>query len=132
MKQSVAIFCAIAFSAVFTSAFATDSDAPQDSTVKPMAVEASKMRSGDITPMKTQCYTNDPACAGVAHFQNDDASRYVGCSVYFNNGTSGQSNFVLPPKQSHDLHVRYSDTYACVYGNNAPPNNAQRYYIWVR
>lgn len=80
--------------------------------------------------LHTNCYTNQQGCAGVAWFYGNGNT--VSCSVYFNNGSSGQSNFVIPNGQSHGIHVQYRDTYACVWGGNGVPNGTPRNYIFVK
>ena len=118
---------------LFTStAFADEpvktQDSPESTKVVPKDKSSAKVRT-----MRTACWTNVVDCAGVAEFVNNNA-REIGCSVYWNNGASGQSNFRLPPGQKHAYSgVRYNDTYACVWAEQAPPpSGTQRSYIWIK
>lgn len=80
--------------------------------------------------LKGACWTNTPNCAGVAYFVNN-SGQTGSCTVYFNNGAQGVSNFVLRPGEQHGIQVRTGDTYACVPGSSGVSPTTQRYYIWV-
>jgi hypothetical protein len=101
------------------------------------ATEADIKATQSSPPMKpgarilqTNCYTNQQGCAGVAWFYGNGNT--VSCSVYFNNGGSGQSNFVIPNGQNHGIHVQYGDTAACVWGRDGVPNGTPRKWIYVK
>jgi hypothetical protein len=85
---------------------------------------------GAIKPMRTHCYTNATDYAGSAPF--DPAGNDWSCTVFWNNGANGHSNFTLrvgnPPNYEN---VRYNDTAACVPGLNGGSETANRYWIWV-
>lgn len=66
----------------------------------------------------------------MAHFQAPGNSA-VSCTVWFGDGAQGQSNFVMPAGQGHDIHVRYGDTRSCVFGSGGVPAGTQRYFVWV-
>jgi hypothetical protein len=86
----------------------------------------------DFSTLRTNCYTNVRDCAGLATWRNTDA-RAVSCSVWWNNGANGRSNFVLLPGQTAGYHVRFNDTTSCVWiEQGPPPPGAQRYYIYVQ
>src|ERR1700740_2874942 len=82
-----------------------------------------------IKPMITHCFTNVVNCAGTAPF--DPAGNDWSCTVFWNNGANGHSNFTLraggPPNYEN---VRYNDTAACVPGLNGGSEGASRYWIW--
>jgi hypothetical protein len=81
--------------------------------------------------LKGACWTNTANCAGLATWKNNYA-QFVSCTIYWNNGASGVSNFVLRPNgDSATYHVRTGDTTACAWGNGGVPAGAQRYFIWV-
>ena len=86
----------------------------------------------ELSILRTNCYTNVRDCAGLAHFKNKDATG-IGCTIWWNNGAQGRSNFVLEPGGTHAVHVRYNDTMSCVWKNQAPPaDTVSRYYILVQ
>jgi uncharacterized protein YgiB involved in biofilm formation len=82
-----------------------------------------------ISPMRTNCYTNVQDCAGVSPF-NAGSSDWS-CTIFWNNGTNGHSNFTIRSGASSPHQVRYNDTSACVAGLNGGSENASRSYIWV-
>lgn len=81
--------------------------------------------------IRTHCWTNARDCAGLAVFINRSSTQYVSCSVYFDNGRRGISNFVIEPKHDHKIHVRGGDTQACVAGRDGVPVQTRRSWIWV-
>lgn len=102
--------------------------AQQEKEIKP----APAPKTLKIKPLRTNCYTSDSDCAGVAYFQNSDARR-VGCTIWFNNGSAGRSNWQYGPKETHTIQVRYGDTFSCVWAEQAPPaESVARSWIYVR
>lgn len=132
MDRSKAVFCILLLSLFIGSASAADTAPTQTGAIQEKLFDPKAVPPKDVKPQMTNCYTNQAGCDGVAYFDNNGGSQNKACSVYFGNGAQGQSNFVMPPNQWHGIHVRTGDTYACVWGNNQPPNNAQRSYIFVR
>lgn len=76
------------------------------------------------------CYTNQPGCAGTAYFQ---LAYDANCTIWYDDGTRGHSNFRIYANQPHPEPTRYYDTHACLdarYGRS-PDYNGNRYYLWV-
>ncbi len=113
------------------TAIAADEPFPtQDSDIAPLA--APTPGDGKIAVMQTACYTNVKDCSGRAVWRNT-YGRTIGCSVFWNNGGSGRSNFVIKPNETATYTVRYNDTTACVWVEQAPvPESAKRSYIYVK
>lgn len=87
--------------------------------------------SKDYEVLRTNCYTDARDCSGTSYWKNNNA-RGIGCSIWWNNGAAGRTNFVLGPGQSQPYSVRFNDTYSCVWIEQAPPSNSDsRSYIWV-
>ena len=84
---------------------------------------------GAIKPMKTNCLTNVADCAGNAPFAAG-ASDWS-CTIFWNNGANGHSNFTLRSGDTATYYVKYNDTAACVAGLNGGSETASRYYIFV-
>jgi hypothetical protein len=98
--------------------------APYPSTAVPAASEK-------VTTLNINCYTSQPNCEGLGVFRNTSGNQYSSCSVYFNNGAGGQSNFVLEPGGTHKIHERTGDTEACVWGNSGVPNGTPRNWSYI-
>jgi len=81
-----------------------------------------------VKAVRTNCYTNVRDCAGFATFGGFNYA--VACSIWWNNGASGRTNFSLKAHQRFEYYVRYNDTGACIAEQYAPPN-ASRYYLHV-
>lgn len=85
---------------------------------------------GAIRPMSTACFTSARDCAGNAPF--DPGGNDWSCTIFWNNGANGHSNFTLRSGGSAAIYyVRYNDTAACVPGLNGGSEGARRYWIWV-
>ena len=132
MNRLKSVSCFIALFGIVGSALAADPMPTQTGPMLDKPFDPKAVQPKDVKPQMTNCYTNQAGCDGVAYFDNNGGAQNKACSVYFGNGAQGQSNFVMPPNQWHGIHVRTGDTYACVWGNNQPPNNAQRSWIFVR
>jgi hypothetical protein len=114
-----------------TPSFAQERANPQaPAEIKP-ADSVTPLATPPVRLLNTNCYTNQQNCAGVAWFYGN-SPQGVSCSVYFNNGAGGQSNFVIPSGQDHGIHVQYGDTKACVFGTNGVPNGTGREWIFVK
>jgi hypothetical protein len=87
------------------------------------------VQKNTIRPMATHCFTNARDCAGVAPF--DSNGNEWSCTIFWNNGANGHSNFTLRIGQNASYYVRYNDTAACVPGLNGGSEGASRYWIWV-
>lgn len=112
-----------------SNALAEDVPGPFQGTNAPKAESAPVPE--EFSVLRTNCYTNVRDCAGLAYWRNNSASGW-GCTIWWNNGANGRSNFSLWPDQSVSYHVRYNDTYSCVDIDEAPPSeNVGRDYIWV-
>jgi hypothetical protein len=112
---------------IATAAWAIESVDGQGVERKP----APNSNSQRVEPLRTGCYTNVTDCAGLSTFRNT-TTRDVGCTIWWNNGTGGRSNWTYKPGETHTVRVRYNDTSSCVYIENAPPDSRiQRYYVWV-
>lgn len=85
---------------------------------------------GELKVLTKNCYTNVQGCAGDTTY---GAFTYdVGCTVWYNDGANGHSNFTLKAGQKTEVSVRYNDTGACVAIQYAPPNyNNGRFYLYV-
>lgn len=132
MIQNKVVFSAFFLIGLSALTFAADPSPTQNGVIPVRPFDSKVSEPKDAKPQMTNCYTSQAGCDGVAYFDNNGGTQNKACSVYFGNSTQGQSNFVMPPNQNHGIHVRTSDTYACVLGNNQPPNNAQRSWIFVR
>ncbi|MDZ7862446.1 hypothetical protein [Acidovorax sp.] len=66
--------------------------------------------------------------AGLANFLNQTGTT-VSVTVWYQNGSAGQSNAVLPPGGSWSIHVQAGDTYSWVRGGNGVPVNTPRSWI---
>lgn len=82
-----------------------------------------------VKPMRTHCYTNVRDCSGQARFFAGSSD--WSCTIFWNNGANGHSNFTLRRGQTAYYNVRYYDTAACVNGLNGGSETATRYWIWV-
>lgn len=116
---------AIAIVSVLSTAWAQGLGPQKEAPSQPQA----QVPAGAIMPMITHCYTNVRDCAGTAPFVagNTDWS----CTIFWNNGANGHSNFTLRSGQTNYENVRYNDTAACVGGLNGGSETATRYWIWV-
>ncbi|WLR94260.1 hypothetical protein [Shinella zoogloeoides] len=87
-------------------------------------------KGGKIDALTTNCYTNVRGCEGFTKY--GPFSYAVGCTVWYNDGANGHSNFTLGANQSTEVRVRYNDTGACVGAQYAPPRYENgRYYLYV-
>lgn len=93
------------------------------------APPAPQAPAGAIKPKITQCFTDVTDCAGLAPFAAGDAN--WSCTIFWDNGATGHSNFTLRSGDTAYYHVIYNDTAACVQGLNGGSETASRYYIWV-
>ncbi|HGN8990047.1 MULTISPECIES: hypothetical protein [Klebsiella] len=71
--------------------------------------------------------SSEPRTYASAVFRNL-SSGYVSVTVWFNNGASGNSNFVLPPRQTHPINVQGGDTFSWGSGASGAPRTP-RYWI---
>jgi hypothetical protein len=78
--------------------------------------------------MVAGCWTNQPNCAGIAHF---GPFNQVASFTIWHGNTGGRENFVLPAGQTHGTHVQSGDTYSSAWGNAGVPDNAGRNWIPV-
>jgi hypothetical protein len=79
--------------------------------------------------MITNCYTDVRNCRGGAPFQARDID--WSCTIFWNNGANGHSNFTVRTNETKFEFVRYNDTAACVEGLNGGSEGAERFWIWV-
>jgi hypothetical protein len=84
---------------------------------------------GEVKTMKTNCWTSEQGCAGLTTVGGFDID--MGCTIWWNNGAAGHSNFTMKAKQTSEEHVQYGDTGACVPLQYAPPDGSTRFWIWV-
>lgn len=125
------LLLAMAVTASLFPAIAFAQDAQENPQfVEPKEAPASETKANEITILKINCYTNDRDCSGRAYFKNNSGG-YQSISYFYNNGSGGQWNFVLPPGQDHWVNARFNDTYAWAAGNSGVPAGASRSYVYV-
>jgi hypothetical protein len=126
------VFFAACFSLISAVSFAQEEAAPDLQLVPIPKETVPEGYAGEVIVQTINCYTNVRSCYGRAYFKNTDGSRYASFRVYYNNGSNGHSNFVLPPGGDHWMTgIRYNDTYASAWGSSGVPDGAQRYWIYV-
>lgn len=79
----------------------------------------------------TECITDQPGCEGLAKFANTSASEHECCTVFWGEGSQGNTNFCMEPEGTHELHVRVGDRYCCVQANERPSADCAREPIRV-
>ena len=80
--------------------------------------------------------TDKPVLCGIAELKAELLAKKAegndwNCTIFWNNGANGHSNFTLRVGQIATYYVRYNDTAACVAGLNGGSEGASRYFIWV-
>lgn len=126
---------ALSITAVFAlsyPAFSADEDSmPPPSESSEQAAPSAVPDSGAIKSFRTNCYTDVRDCAGVTKIGPTNID--IGCTIWWNDGAAGLTNFTLRAGSSASYNVRFNDTGACIALQYAPPKYENgRWYLWVQ
>lgn len=126
MKKSIILFFAFSLISI------QNASAQEEKQISPLAEDKSPQMvpKGEIEALTTNCYTNVKGCEGYTTYGKFPYD--VGCTVWYNDGANGHSNFTFRAGETREVYVRYNDTGACVAIKYAPPKyEGNRYYLFV-